>query len=62
MQLPERWADLRLGEDAFPGPLRDQLVAAIIGGSKTSTSSLVQDYLANGETPVCADVTLLARL
>jgi uncharacterized protein YhfF len=29
---------------AFPGPLRDQLVAAILSGAKTSTSSLVADY------------------
>src|SRR5690349_22318548 len=29
---------------AFPGPLRDQLVGAILTGAKTSTSSLVADY------------------
>ncbi|MFI7542679.1 ASCH domain-containing protein [Actinoplanes sp. NPDC049599] len=29
---------------AFPGPLRDQLVAAILAGTKTSTSSLLADY------------------
>ncbi|PKV83382.1 ASCH domain-containing protein [Streptomyces sp. TLI_146] len=29
---------------AFPGPLRDQLVAAILDGSKTSTTGLVIDY------------------
>ncbi len=31
-------------EFAFPGPLRDQLVAAILDGSKTSTTGLVADY------------------
>jgi uncharacterized protein YhfF len=29
---------------AFPGPLRDLLVGAILSGAKTSTSSLVADY------------------
>jgi uncharacterized protein YhfF len=36
--------DLPLAEFAFPGPLRDQLVAAILSGAKTSTSGLVLDY------------------
>ncbi|MBZ4320226.1 ASCH domain-containing protein [Streptomyces huiliensis] len=31
-------------EFAFPGPLRDRLVAAILDGSKTSTTGLVADY------------------
>jgi uncharacterized protein YhfF len=31
-------------EFAFPGPLRDRLVAAILDGSKTSTTGLVEDY------------------
>ncbi|WP_405822328.1 ASCH domain-containing protein [Streptomyces sp. NBC_01390] len=34
---------------AFPGPLRDQLVAAILDGSKTSTTGLVVDYEHEGE-------------
>ena len=29
---------------AFPGPLRDRLVAAILDGTKTTTSSLVAGY------------------
>lgn len=33
--------DLPLVEFGFPGPLRDQLVAAILSGAKTSTSGLV---------------------
>jgi uncharacterized protein YhfF len=28
----------------FPGPLRDQLVAAVLAGSKTTTTGLVADY------------------
>lgn len=34
---------------AFPGPLRDRLVAAILDGSKTSTTGLVVDYEHEGE-------------
>ncbi len=36
--------DLPLAEFAFPGPLRDQLVAAIVAGTKTTTTGLVADY------------------
>src|ERR1043166_3843624 len=36
--------DLPRIEFAFPGPLRDQLVAAILSGAKTSTSGLVLAY------------------
>lgn len=36
--------DLPVAEFGFPGPLRDQLVAAILSGAKTSTSSLVLGY------------------
>jgi uncharacterized protein YhfF len=36
--------DLPKAQFAFPGPLRDQLVAAILAGEKTSTSGLVIDY------------------
>ena len=36
--------DLPVAEFAFPGPLRDQLVAAIVAGSKTTTTGLVADY------------------
>jgi len=31
-------------ELAYPGPLRDQLVAAVLSGAKTSTSSLLVEY------------------
>ncbi|MEH1169076.1 ASCH domain-containing protein [Micromonospora sp. CPCC 205539] len=36
--------DLSLAEFAFPGPLRDRLVAAILTGAKTSTSGLLAGY------------------
>lgn len=36
-------------EFAHPGPLRDALVAAILDGTKTSTTSLNADYAAEGE-------------
>ena len=36
--------DLPVAEAAFPGPLRDQLVAAILAGEKTTTTGLVADY------------------
>lgn len=43
------YENLPKAEFAFPGPLRDQLVAAILDGSKTSTTGLVIDY------EVCGD-------
>src|ERR1700685_1738611 len=36
--------DLPVAEFAFPGPLRDQLVTAIVAGTKTTTTGLVADY------------------
>lgn len=42
-------ADLPDVEFAFPGPLRDQLLAAIADGSKTSTSSLLREYEVDDE-------------
>jgi uncharacterized protein YhfF len=41
---PADLASLPTAEFAFPGPLRDQLVAAILNGSRTSTTELVADY------------------
>ena len=40
---------LGVGEFAFPGPLRDQLVAAIITGTKTTTTGLLADYELDAE-------------
>ncbi len=37
-------AGLPHAEFAFPGPLRDQLVAAVLDGTKTSTTSLRLEY------------------
>lgn len=41
--------DLPLFEFAFPGPLRDKLVAAVLDGTKTATTGLLQDYEIDGE-------------
>jgi uncharacterized protein YhfF len=46
---PAEIAALPKAEFAFPGPLRDQLVAAILNGAKTSTTGLVVDYEYEGE-------------
>ena len=35
---------MEVAELAFPGPLRDALVAAILRGDKTSTSALAVQY------------------
>lgn len=40
----ETYEGLPHAEFAFPGPLRDVLVAAILDGSKTSTTSLAAEY------------------
>jgi uncharacterized protein YhfF len=47
--LPVNLASMSRSEFAFPGPLRDQLVAAILNGSKTSTTGLVAGYEHEGE-------------
>ncbi|WP_037311896.1 ASCH domain-containing protein [Amycolatopsis orientalis] len=46
---PADFASMPRAEFAFPGPLRDQLVTAILNGSKTSTTGLVVDYEHEGE-------------
>ncbi|MDW4909005.1 ASCH domain-containing protein [Streptomyces sp. ADMS] len=48
-EQPPQPENLPKAEFAFPGPLRDQLVAAVLGGSKTSTTGLVIDYEHEGE-------------
>jgi len=40
---------MKLAEFAFPGPLRDKLVAAILRGEKTTTSGLLVEYEHYGE-------------
>jgi uncharacterized protein YhfF len=42
-------ADLPTFEFAFPGPLRDKLVTAVLDGTKTTTTGLLQDYEIDGE-------------
>ena len=37
-------SELPRGEFAFPGPLRDGLVNAILNGTKTATASLLAEY------------------
>lgn len=37
-------AGVPVAEFAFPGPLRDKLVAAILSGAKTSTTGLLAGY------------------
>ena len=52
--------ELPIAEFAFPGPLRDRLVAAILSGEKTSTTGLHAEYVREG-TPIGAtgDLELL---
>lgn len=42
--------DLPRSEFAFPGPLRDRLVCAILDGSKTSTTSTAVEYEIKNES------------
>jgi uncharacterized protein YhfF len=42
--MTDSQSELPLFELAYPGPLRDQLVAAVLAGAKTSTSSLLVEY------------------
>src|SRR5215469_2007093 len=52
--------DLPRAEFAFPGPLRDRLVAAILSGAKTSTSGLVLEYeRANEPLPTVGELQAL---
>lgn len=74
-RMPEA-SDLPVSEYAFPGPLRDQLVAAIVRGEKTSTTSLVVQYEAeplpavgdravvidSGGAPVCIEEITQVRV
>lgn len=47
---------LPVSEYAFPGPLRDQLVAAILAGEKTTTTFLLRELDSEGESmPVVGD-------
>ncbi len=48
-KAPMRIDGMAVAEFAFPGPLRDELVAAILRGEKTSTSGLLTDYEREGD-------------
>ena len=51
---------MKHAEFAFPGPLRDKLVAAILRGEKTSTTGLVAEYEKYGEElPVAGERELM---
>ncbi|KDN16281.1 ASCH domain-containing protein [Amycolatopsis rifamycinica] len=51
---------MKHAEFAFPGPLRDKLVAAILRGEKTSTTGLVAEYEMYGEElPVVGERELM---
>ena len=41
--------ETRICEFGFPGPLRDRLVAAVLSGTKTSTTSLLAEWKAEGD-------------
>ena len=43
------FGDLPIEHYAFPGPLRDALVAAILDGTKTSTTSIAREYELDNE-------------
>lgn len=44
LRTAPEFVGLPIGEFAFPGPLRDQLVAAILDGSKTSTTATLIEF------------------
>jgi uncharacterized protein YhfF len=46
---PRRIDGMAVAEFAFPGPLRDELVAEILRGEKTATSGLLSDYEREGD-------------
>ncbi|MGO4453957.1 ASCH domain-containing protein [Arthrobacter sp. RAF14] len=46
---------LPVSEYAFPGPLRDRLVAALLDGTKMSTSSLLLEYTEREPLPRVGD-------
>ncbi len=48
-ELPAELAQLPKAEFAFPGPLRDRLVAAVLDGSKTASTGLVAQHMRLGE-------------
>lgn len=60
-----------IAEFGFPGPLRDRLIAAILAGTKTSTSSILVEYsigdeslpiIGNKQTVVDSDNSAVATI
>lgn len=47
---PDAALALPRAEFAFPGPLREQLVAAILAGTKTATTGLLREYEHDGDS------------
>jgi hypothetical protein len=51
---------LHRAEFAFPGPLRDELVASILAGTKTATAGLLREYELEGESlPKVGDLAVV---
>lgn len=47
--MDNRFASLPKIQFAFPGPLRDALVAAVLAGEKTTTTGTLREYEVEGE-------------
>jgi uncharacterized protein YhfF len=48
-ETPRRIDGMAVAEFAFPGALREELIAAILRGEKTATSGLLTDYERDGD-------------
>lgn len=53
LRTSPEFAPLPVCEFAFPGPLRDQLVAAVLDGSKTSTTATLIEFEVEQEELPC---------
>lgn len=49
--MTDDWADLPRAEFAFPGPLRDTLTGAVLGGVKTAGTCLLVEHDIDGTDP-----------
>ncbi|MFT9111064.1 MAG: ASCH domain-containing protein [Bifidobacterium psychraerophilum] len=57
---PEEMARIPKDEFAYPGPVRDALVASILEGRKTSTACLHREFgILNEEIPKAGDLSML---
>ena len=50
----ENFSELPISEFAFPGPLRERLISAILDGRKVTTTSLALEYEIGREPLPCA--------